>query len=99
MQGGPPPENPGSREEVIARLKAGRTEIEARIRAISDDHLQEKMMGLLGNETTRFNFLAFCYGHEMYHWGQIGLWARAGGEIPQLTQNIEARRKKASPAS
>lgn len=96
VQGGAPLENPGSREEVIGLLQSGRAEIEVRIRALSDSQLQEKITGLLGNQTTRFNFLAFCYAHEMYHWGQLGLWARAGGEVPELTQNLEARRKKAA---
>jgi uncharacterized damage-inducible protein DinB len=82
-----------TREDVVARLKAGRAVIEGHLRAITDEQLLQKVPALMGGETTRFGFLTFGYAHEMYHWGQLGLCARAGGEIPELTRSIEARRK------
>src|SRR5688572_25354435 len=91
-------QDPGPREEVVERLKQGRADIEARVRALTEAQLGETITGLFGGETTRFGFLSFAYGHEMYHWGQLGLCARAGGEIPALTRFIEARRRAPAAA-
>ena len=91
-----PVDDPGTRAEVIAALEVGRGEIEARVRSLSEEQLLGKVQALVGGETTRFNFLAFAYAHENYHWGQLGLCARAGGEIPELTKSIDARRKAAA---
>lgn len=85
---GEPEGDPGSREEVLAALREGRGGIEADLASLSEERLAEKIPGLFGGEAPRLGFLAFAYGHEMYHYGQMGLCARAGGEVPALTQLI-----------
>lgn len=88
---GGPEGDPGTREEVLAALREGRSEIQAALESLSEEQLEAPLPGLFGEESPRHGFLAFCYAHEMYHWGQLGLCARAGGTKPALTQMLEAR--------
>lgn len=90
------PDDPGTREAVLDRLRAGRAEIEACLRGMPEADLLAPITGLMGAATNRLSFLSFAYAHEMYHWGQLGLCARAVGEVPHLTRAIEARRKAAA---
>lgn len=98
--GAPPsfaePTDEVGREQVLEDLRRGRDEIEASVRSISAEDLTATLPGLFGGESTRFVFLTFCYAHEMYHFGQLGMCARAGGAVPALTQYIEAQRRQAS---
>lgn len=79
-------EDPGDREEVLAALRAGRGGIEEDLGALSETQLTEDIPGLFGPPGPRLGFLTFAYAHEMYHYGQLGLCARGGGEVPTLTR-------------
>lgn len=81
--------DPGSREDVLRALRHGRAGIEEDLRSLSEDQLVENIPGLFGDVSPRLGFLNFAYAHEMYHYGQIGLCARASGEVPALTRFIQ----------
>lgn len=84
-------EVPGSREEVLGELLDGRAGIEEDLRSLSEEQLVEEIKGLFGETTPRLGFLTFAYAHEMYHFGQIGLCARAGGDVPALTRTLREK--------
>ena len=90
------PTDPATREQVLEALRSGRERIESSLRSLTAEELAGEIPGLFGDSGPRFGFLAFSYAHEMYHFGQLGLCARASGEVPALTQFIQQKMSEAS---
>jgi uncharacterized damage-inducible protein DinB len=78
-----------SKADIIEMLKSTCKDGVARLRQ-KGDALQTDRMPMLGSEGSRLSGLIFAISHEMYHRGQLAMFARAAGQTPALTQQINA---------
>jgi uncharacterized damage-inducible protein DinB len=82
-----------SKAEIIELLKSTCKEGSARLRQ-KGEALNTERMPMLGAEGSRMSALIFAISHEMYHRGQLAMFARAAGQTPALTQQISAMMSK-----
>jgi uncharacterized damage-inducible protein DinB len=85
--------NPASKDEVIALVRNTGAEAFARLRE-NAERLGRAKMTTSGGEQSRLTGLWFAAAHEMYHRGQVTIYARSMGLVPAMTQRINAASKK-----
>lgn len=79
-----------SKAEILDLLRAT-GEKEARRLREAGDALATQTMQTQGGDQSRLKALWFAIAHEMYHRGQITVYARALGLVPAMTQQMAAR--------
>ncbi|HYM01076.1 MAG TPA: DinB family protein [Blastocatellia bacterium] len=77
--------NINDKDGLVSLLKANMEWAESKVCEFGDGGLQEPTTRLDGKPSTRFELIQFIIGHEMYHWGQIGVYERLLGIEPALT--------------
>lgn len=70
---------------LLELLRTSMDESAERINAYGDK-LEESMMSLMGQPTTKAAFLMFGMSHEMYHRGQLTVYERLLNIEPALTE-------------
>lgn len=78
------------REDLLAAL---RTTLDAgikRFRKVGEVHMLQTIERFDGERGTRLAWLHHGIAQEMYHRGQLAVYARLLGEVPALTKRIEA---------
>ena len=75
----------GDKEELIGSLRSTMESSEAAFRAFGEEALGEKIQGLNGKMVSKLDHLYLYISHEMYHRGQISVYARLLQLEPALT--------------
>lgn len=78
------------RDELLAALRATLEEGIARFRDVGELHMLQTIERFDGAQGTRLAWLHHGIAQEMYHRGQLAVYARLLGEVPALTKRIEA---------
>jgi uncharacterized damage-inducible protein DinB len=81
-----------SKDEVVALLKSRGAGDLARLRAGAEALEAGRMTSMTG-EQSRVAGLWFAVAHEMYHRGQLTVYARAVGVEPAMTQRLRGPAK------
>lgn len=76
-------------EELRDHLRMAYAEGAATLRARGDLHMLQKIRRFDGLRGTRLAWFNHHLAHEMYHRGQLALYARQMGHVPALTQRIQ----------
>lgn len=87
-------QEPMTKEQVIARLRAAGEEFENWVKTLPEDFLGEVVTMPPGGKPatrTRFDMLIAVKEHEMHHRGQLMLMQRLIGITPHLTRAAQAR--------
>ncbi|HEX2094785.1 MAG TPA: DinB family protein [Longimicrobiaceae bacterium] len=84
-----------SKSELLAQLRDTFSEVEGRLRSLSDEHLLGNLTGFSGTSFVRLSFIHYGYAHEMHHCGQIALCARLLGLVPASTQRLRRMQQAA----
>lgn len=87
-------QKPGTKAEIIRRLREGGDEFAAWVSSLSDDFLGEVVTMPPGGQPpsrTRFDMIISVKEHEMHHRGQLMLIERLIGIVPHLTREAQAR--------
>jgi uncharacterized damage-inducible protein DinB len=79
-----------SRADLLHLLKSQLQEAEKEFRAAGELHMMQHIQRFDGNKGTRLAWLYHGIDQEMYHRGQITVYARLLGIVPALTQKIRA---------
>lgn len=84
-------ELPGSMEpdELQDRLQLAFAEGAATLRAAGEIHMLQRIRRFDGLRGTRLAWFQHAVAHEMYHRGQLALYARQLGVTPALTRRIQ----------
>ncbi|HSP17272.1 MAG TPA: DinB family protein [Thermoanaerobaculia bacterium] len=77
----------GKRQLRSALRSTFRDSVKA-FRRAGDIHMLQQIVRFDGNQGTRLQWLHHGISHEMYHRGQLALYARLLGKTPALTQRI-----------
>ena len=77
-----------SKAEMIDLLKTSGEDNAGRLRE-AGDALEQKTMPSFQSERSRLSGLWFAAAHEMYHRGQITIYARQLGLVPVMTQRTQ----------
>jgi uncharacterized damage-inducible protein DinB len=85
--------DPKSKDEVIALVRSNGADAFARLRE-NAERLGRAKMRTSSGEQSRLTGLWFAAAHEMYHRGQVTIYARSLGLVPAMTQRINAASKK-----
>lgn len=75
-------------DELRDHLRMAYAEGAATLRARGDLHMLQTIRRFDGLEGTRLAWLNHHVAHEMYHRGQLALYARQMGHVPALTQRL-----------
>lgn len=78
------------REELLAALRTTLREGIDRFREAGEVHMLQTIERFDGERGTRLAWLNHGIAQEMYHRGQLAVYARLLGEVPALTKRIEA---------
>ncbi|MEJ2337055.1 MAG: DinB family protein, partial [Gemmatimonadales bacterium] len=78
------------RDELLAALRATLEEGIERCREVGELHMLQTIERFDGERGTRMAWLQHGIAQEMYHRGQLAVYARLLGEVPALTKRIEA---------
>lgn len=78
-----------AKDELLAAMETTLDEGCARFRAVGELHLLQLIERFDGQRGTRLAWLHHGIAQEMYHRGQLALYARLLGRVPALTQRIE----------
>lgn len=84
------------REELLEALDSTLAEGQTRFREVGELHMLERIVRFDGQRGTRLAWLHHGIAQEMYHRGQLALYARLMGVVPALTQRIRAATEEAS---
>jgi uncharacterized damage-inducible protein DinB len=76
------------RDELLHLLRSAWTEGDRAIRDAGELHMLQWIRRFDGEQGTRLAWLNHGIDHEMYHRGQLALYARLVGRVPALTQRI-----------
>jgi len=79
-----------TRAELLRLLKSQLAEGEKKFRAAGELHMLQHITRFDGNKGTRMAWFLHGVDQEMYHRGQITVYARLLGLVPALTQKILA---------
>lgn len=79
----------GTKAEIVDALRTTGADTAAQLRAVGEVLASRKIVTLAGPETA-LSGLWFAVAHEASHRGQLAVLARAVGEVPALTQKINA---------
>jgi len=79
-----------TRVELLRLLKSQLLEGEKKFRAAGELHMLQYIERFDGNKGTRLAWFLHGIDQEMYHRGQITVYARLLGLVPALTQKIQA---------
>jgi uncharacterized damage-inducible protein DinB len=79
-----------TRAELLRLLQSQLVEGEKKFRAAGELHMLQRITRFDGNRGTRMAWLLHGIDQEMYHRGQITVYARLLGFVPALTQKIQA---------
>ncbi len=79
-----------TRAELLGLLKSQLREGQKRFCAVGDLHMMQHIERFDGNRGTRFAWLMHGIDQEMYHRGQVTVYARLLGIEPALTKQIRA---------
>ena len=79
-----------TRSELLRLLKTQLAEGEKKFRAAGELHMLQHITRFDGNKGTRLAWFLHGIDQEMYHRGQITVYARLLGIVPALTQKILA---------
>jgi uncharacterized damage-inducible protein DinB len=79
-----------TRAELLRLLKTQLAEGEKQFRAAGELHMLQHITRFDGNKGTRMAWFLHGIDQEMYHRGQITVYARLLGIVPALTQKILA---------
>ncbi|HEV7923225.1 MAG TPA: DinB family protein [Thermoanaerobaculia bacterium] len=74
-----------TRDEILAMMKSRSAEAAQRLRE-NAERLESGKMPTMSGEQGRLSGLWFAAAHEMYHRGQVTIYARALGLVPAMTQ-------------
>lgn len=85
--------DPKSKEEVVSLVRTSGAEGFARLREHAE-RLGTATMSSQAGPQSRLSGIFFAGAHEMYHRGQVTVYARGMGLVPAMTQRIEAMMKK-----
>jgi uncharacterized damage-inducible protein DinB len=77
-----------NRGELIELLRDTRRDGDRRFREAGELHMLQFIHRFDGQPGTRLAWLHHAVEHEMYHRGQLALYARLLGRVPALTQRI-----------
>lgn len=81
------PEDPGP-EELRVLLQERFADAAARFRAAGELEMLQFIRRFDGERGTRLAWFNHAIAHEMYHRGQLAMYARVMGRTPALTQRI-----------
>lgn len=81
----PPP------DELRGLLRSRFGDAGARFRAAGELHLLQFIRRFDGRQGTRLAWMHHGIAHEMYHRGQLALYARTMGVVPALTRKIRSQ--------
>jgi len=87
MYGGPL-EHATSRDELLALMRDQVDDATKAFEAAGEAHMMGTITNFDGSTWTRMQWLHHGIGHEMYHCGQLTLYARHVGVVPALTKKI-----------
>jgi len=79
-----------SRDDLLALMRTQLDDAVEAFEAAGEAHMMETITNFDGSRWTRMQWLHHGIGHEMYHRGQLTLYARLLGLVPALTQKIQA---------
>lgn len=79
-----------SKSEILDLLRATGEQGAQRLRRAADALATQTMRSSAGEES-RLKGLWFSASHEMYHRGQITVYARALGQVPAMTQQMAGK--------
>lgn len=85
-----PAYNAQTRSELLRLLKSQLLEGEKKFRAAGELHMLQHITRFDGNKGTRLAWFLHGIDQEMYHRGQITVYARLLGFVPALTKKILA---------
>jgi uncharacterized damage-inducible protein DinB len=77
-----------TRAELLRLLKSQLRDGQKRFRAVGEVHMLQQIARFDGNKGTRLEWLHHGIAQEMYHRGQVTLYARLLGIEPALTKRI-----------
>lgn len=78
------------RDDLLAALRTTLEEGTERFREVGELHMLQTIERFDGERGTRLAWLQHGIAQEMYHRGQLAVYARLLGEVPALTKRIEA---------
>ncbi|MEJ2337034.1 MAG: DinB family protein, partial [Gemmatimonadales bacterium] len=78
------------RDELLAALRTTLEEGIERFREVGELHMLQTIERFDGERGTRIAWLQHGIAQEMYHRGQLAVYARLLGEVPAMTMRIEA---------
>ena len=78
------------REDLLAALRTTLDEGIERFRQVGELHMLQTIERFDGRQGTRLAWLHHGIAQEMYHRGQLAVFARLLGEVPALTKRIES---------
>ena len=76
------------KEALVALLASAQEAAAAKIREFGEEGLREETRRFEGKVTTKLGLLHFIYSHEMYHRGQLTVYARLLSVEPALTTRL-----------
>lgn len=76
------------KEPLLAAMESTLEEGLVRFREVGELHMLQLVRRFDGERGTRLAWLHHGIAQEMYHRGQLALYARAMGRVPALTQRI-----------
>jgi uncharacterized damage-inducible protein DinB len=79
-----------TREALLVLMGSQLEEAAEAFEAVGEAHMMETITNFDGSTWTRMQWLHHGISHEMYHRGQMTLYARMLGLVPALTRRIEA---------
>ena len=78
------------REDLLAALRSTLSDGIDRFREVGELHMLQAIERFDGQRGTRLAWLHHGIAQEMYHRGQLAVYARLLGEVPALTKQIQS---------
>ena len=78
------------REDLLETLRTTLEQGIERFREVGELHMLQTIERFDGEQGTRLSWLNHGIAQEMYHRGQLAVYARLLGEVPALTKRIES---------
>jgi uncharacterized damage-inducible protein DinB len=79
-----------TKRDVLNLMRSQITDAERRFRRVGELELYQWILRFDGRRGTKLQWLHHGIAHEMYHRGQLALYARIMGTEPALTKRIRA---------